>query len=186
MASFCEMDTAKIALLFCISSVANIAVFLVPLCCMQAERSVDARNWAKLRAQTPKPFQEYGTVPRIRNCVLDYWRMRWIFRCANDAKWLPRSVQHPFCLRLQCGSQFSSSSCNKWKQIEVLSQETGRIEGTWPKIRNGSENTECRPDYGKHLTPLYGIRHKMLFIYARTYIQIRAWACPCVRVRGRS
>ena len=67
MASFREMPDAKIALLFCISSIANIAVFLVPLRRMQAERSVDARNWAKLRAQIPKPLQEYGTALRIRN-----------------------------------------------------------------------------------------------------------------------
>ena len=61
------MAAAKTVLLFCTSSVAHVAVPFVPFHRMQAERSIDARNLAELRTQTQKPFEEYGTAPRIRN-----------------------------------------------------------------------------------------------------------------------
>ena len=135
--SFRKMATAKTVLLFCTSSVANIAVPFLPLHCMQAERSIDAKNSAELRAQTLKPFQEYGTALRIRNSTKNTEMCARLQKTASNIrkctaiKWPPRRVQRSFCLRLQRYSRdlpFSFSSC---KQIEVLSQETGRIEGTW-------------------------------------------------------
>ena len=72
------MAAAKIALLFCASSAANVAVSFLLLQRIQAKQNIDTRNWGKLRAQPPKPFEEYGMVlriqngARIRNCALDY------------------------------------------------------------------------------------------------------------------
>ena len=51
-----KMAAAKTVLLLYTSSVGNVAVLLVPFRRMQAERSIGARNWADLRAQTLKPF----------------------------------------------------------------------------------------------------------------------------------
>lgn len=56
--SFRKMAAAKCSRLFC-SSEANVAVSFVPLGRMQAEPSIDARNWPELRTQTQKPIEEY-------------------------------------------------------------------------------------------------------------------------------
>ena len=125
--SFRKMAAAKTALLFCTSSVANVAVPFVPLHRMQAERSIDARNWAELRAQTQKPFEEYGTALRIRNGTKNTELCARLLKNASNIrmctaiKWPPRSVQHPFCLCLQRYSQDSSFPFSSCKQIEVLS-----------------------------------------------------------------
>ena len=67
MASLFCIVTAKTALPLCTSSVVNVAVPFVPLHRMQAEQIIDARNWAELRVQIVKPFEEYGTTLRILN-----------------------------------------------------------------------------------------------------------------------
>ena len=126
---------AKTALLFCTSSVTNVAVSFVPLRRMQAERSIDPRNCGELKAQTLKPFEEYGTALRIwngtKNTELSARLLKNVsnIRMCTTIKWPPRSVQRPFCLHLQRYSLDSSFSFSSCKQIKVLSQETGRIEG---------------------------------------------------------
>ena len=122
-----KMAAAMTALLFCTSSVANAAVPFAPLHRAQAERSIDAINLAELRAQTQKPFEEYGTPLRIRNSTKNTELCARLLknvsniRMCTAIKWPPRSVQHPFCLHLQRylpDSSFPFSSC---KQSEMLS-----------------------------------------------------------------
>ena len=111
---FCKMAAAKTALLSYTFSVANVAVPLVSLYCMQAERSIDARNWAELRAQILKSFEEYRTALRIRNGTKNTELCARLLKNASNIrmcmaiKWPPRSVQHPFCLHLQRYSRDSS------------------------------------------------------------------------------
>ena len=91
------MAAAKTALLFC-TSVANGAVPFDPLHHMQAEQSIDTRNWAIFRAQTLKPFEEYGTALRIWNstknaelCAKLLKNVSNIWMC-TAIKWPPQSV----------------------------------------------------------------------------------------------
>ena len=65
-----KMAAVKSSLLFS-SSVVDVTVAFLPLCCMQAEQSIDTRNWLKLRVQVPELFEEYGMALIIQNSVMN-------------------------------------------------------------------------------------------------------------------
>ena len=73
--SFHEMASAKSSLLFCFSSVANVAVSFVPLWHMQAEWSIDTRNWPEMRVQTTTQILHYWQFYIPSGCAFHCERM---------------------------------------------------------------------------------------------------------------
>ena len=138
------------------SSAANIAVPFVPLHCMLAERSIDARNWAKLREQTLKPFEVYGMALRIRNGTKNTELCTRLLKNASNIqmcvaiKWLPRSATlsvftcsdiHEIChflsliaSRLRCSrKRLAKSRAHSTKRFKEngIYQEYGTAQRIW-------------------------------------------------------